>query len=170
MDGENPDITLVCQLVFLWFSNNAALIIQERLPEVIDTISKKMSVQAAINVLARLEVSLDYRKPSLGIYDHALHVIGGAQKYGCTIAHILQDWMDITLITNKPVTLDRLQKWYNLDLHKCRIAHVPIPFFEQRVPKTELLDPSDVDQKKENPFHLISRISGRFDFFINNPL
>lgn len=82
---------------------------------------------AALRLLSRLEVASGGRRPSLGLYDNALHFIGGAQKYGCTIAHALQDDFDITLIANSEVTLDRLQSWYDLDLSRCRLRSSIFP-------------------------------------------
>ncbi len=82
------------------------------------------------------------RKPTLAIYDHTLHLIGGAQKYGCTIAHALQDDFDVTLITNKPVRHQDLQNWYQLDLSRCRIKTIPIPFYEAQ--NKEHLDPAAI--------------------------
>ncbi|MEI6613767.1 MAG: glycosyltransferase family 4 protein, partial [Chrysiogenales bacterium] len=96
-------------------------------------------------------------------------LIGGAQKYGCTIAQALQDDYDITLIANKPVRHHDLQNWYQLDLSRCRIATIPIPFYEKQ--NKEHLDPAAITSRRmANPFHLISLESGAYDFFINNSM
>ena len=132
-------------------------------------IANQRGSQNVFNLLKRLEVSFAFRKPSLAIYDHTLHLIGGAQKYGCTIAHALQDDFDITLIANKPVRHHDLQNWYQLDLSRCRIATIPIPFYEEQ--NKEHLDPAAITSRRiANPFHLISLESGRYDFFINNSM
>jgi glycosyltransferase involved in cell wall biosynthesis len=132
-------------------------------------IARRSGLQASVNLLNRLEVAFGFRKPSLAIYDHTLHLIGGAQKYGCTIAHALQDDFDVTLITNKPVSHERLRDWYRLDLARCRIVTIPIPFYEKQ--NREHLDPAAITSRRmANPFHLISRESGRYDFFINNSM
>jgi len=139
-------------------------------PGLIKAIGAERGLQTAFNIVSRLEVALGYRKPTMAIYDHALHFIGGAQKYGCTLAQALQDKFDVTLISNKEVTLPYLQKWYRLDLSQCRLQVVPIPFFESRKREMELIDPSEVNLKGDNPFHIISRLSGDYDFFINNSM
>ncbi|MCX6557187.1 MAG: glycosyltransferase family 4 protein [Candidatus Aminicenantes bacterium] len=132
-------------------------------------IARRSGVQAAVNLLNRLEVAFGFRKPALAIYDHTLHLIGGAQKYGCTIAHALQNDFVVTLISNKPVSHDQLRDWYRLDLSRCRIAVIPIPFYEKQ--GREHLDPAAITSRRiANPFHLISRESGRYDFFINNSM
>jgi O-antigen biosynthesis protein len=132
-------------------------------------IARQRGIQNVFNLIQRLEVSFDYRKPTLAIYDHTLHLIGGAQKYGCTIAHALQDDFDVTLIANKPVQHQDLQNWYQLDLSHCRIVTIPIPFYERQ--GKEHLDPAAIPSRRiANPFHLISLESGRYDFFINNSM
>ena len=123
---------------------------------------------AALRLLSRLEVALGGRRPSLGLYDNALHFIGGAQKYGCTIAHALQDDFDITLIANSQVTLDRLQSWYDLDLSRCRLKVIHLPYFEDRPDFNGVYDAGKVDLKKSNPYHAISRDSAAYDVFVNN--
>ncbi len=138
------------------------------LPKIVDLISEKKGLQPAYNILSGIEVLLNFRKSTIGIYDHAFHLIGGAQKYGCTIAHALQNDFDITLIANKNIGIDELQKWYNLDLSRCQIKIIKIPFFENRELNKSLIEPGIVDLKKDNPFHIISRESGNYDIFINN--
>ena len=49
---------------------------------------------------------------SIGIYDHALHVIGGGQKYMATMAALLQDRYQITYLVNKDIDLRRVAGWY----------------------------------------------------------
>jgi glycosyltransferase involved in cell wall biosynthesis len=132
-------------------------------------IAHQRGIQNVFNLLKRLEVSFALRKPALAIYDHTLHLIGGAQKYGCTIAHALQDDFDVTLIANKPVRHHDLQNWYKLDLSRCRIATIPIPFYDEQ--NKEYLDPAAITSRRmANPFHRISLESGRYDFFINNSM
>jgi glycosyltransferase involved in cell wall biosynthesis len=139
------------------------------LPDIFRRIARQRGSQYAFNLLQRLEVSFSMRKPSLAIYDHTLHLIGGAQKYGCTIAHALQDDFAVTLIANKPVGHQDLLDWYQLDLSRSRIAIIPIPFYEEQ--NKEFLDPAAITSRRmANPFHLISRESGNYDFFINNSM
>ena len=113
---RNIESRILNQVLFDWMRNSSSLLLQNDLPKVIDLIKGEKGVQFAVNFLNRLEVRSGDRKPSLGLYDHAMHFIGGAQKYGCTIASALQDSFDVTLIVNKPVTMQTLEQWYNLDL------------------------------------------------------
>ncbi|HSQ35361.1 MAG TPA: glycosyltransferase [Candidatus Binatia bacterium] len=139
------------------------------LPGLFRAIARERGSQYAFNLIKRLEVSFSWRKPSLAIYDHTLHLIGGAQKYGCTIAQALQDDFAVTLITNKPVSHGELQEWYQLDLSRSQITVIPIPFYEAR--QKEHLDPAAITSRRmANPFHIISRESGNYDFFINNSM
>ncbi|MCX6580888.1 MAG: glycosyltransferase family 4 protein [Candidatus Aminicenantes bacterium] len=131
-------------------------------------ISAEHGPQAAYNTLLRVEVALKLRKPSLAIYDHTFHIIGGGQKYGFTAAHALQDMFDITLLLNKEISHQDIRDWYHLDLTRCRIKEIKIPFFQQF--DSPLPDPARVSRRMENPFHIISRESGNYDFFINNSM
>lgn len=123
-------------------------------------------VQAAYNLLLRLEAALGKRKPSLAIYDHTFHIIGGGEKYGFTVAHALQDIFDVTILSNKPVSHKNILDWYHLDLSSCKIKIIEIPFFEDA--GDGHLDPARVSRRMENPFHIVSKESGNYDFFINN--
>ncbi len=131
-------------------------------------IGQKKGLQASLNALMRGEVALGLRKPSIGLYDNALHFIGGAQKYGCTIAHALQKDFDVLLIANADVSLQSLENWYNLDLSHCQIKVLRIPFFEEQEKPKELFDAGLVNLRNDNPFHVVSKDSGRYDIFINN--
>ncbi len=131
-------------------------------------ISIEGGVQAGLNYLSRAEVMLGLRRPRLAVYDHAFHLIGGAQKYGLTMTAALQDLFDITLIANKEVRHENFRDWYGLDLSGCAIRVIKIPFFEQT--GATFLDPAMVTTKVENPFHLVSRESGAYDFFVNNSM
>jgi len=132
------------------------------------SLGRFLGVQPALNVIRKVEVGLRWRKPSLAVFDHALHFIGGAQKYGLTVAAMLQDRFDVTLIANKPVRLQDFSAWYDLDLSRCRLEIIEIPFFEQF--GTIHLDPTRVSNRTGNPFHRISRESGRYDLFLNNSM
>lgn len=138
------------------------------LKEQIDLIKKNHGLQEAYNTIKYLQVALKLQKPTLAIYDHTFHLIGGGQKYGLTIANALKNIFDITIISNKNITHENIQTWYNLDLSNCKIKIIPIPFFE----KMDLthLDPNHISRSIENPFHIISKESGDYDFFINNSM
>jgi len=131
--------------------------------------SNQYGWQRAINLLQRLEIINGWRdRPRIGIFDHTLQLVGGGQKYGCTIAAVLSRFCFVTLITNRPVTIAQLENWYNLDLSSCRIEIIPLPFFER--PEFGQIDPGIVTVRSENPFHLISRASGAYDIFFNNSM
>ena len=141
------------------------------LPELsaaVEDISSSQGIQAAYNYLLRAEVIFNLRKPSLAVYDHAFHFIGGAQKYGLTLISALQDQFDITIIANQEVRHKDFSDWYDLDLSKCRIKVIKLPFFEER--KAFHLDPAFITPDLKNPFHLISLESGRYDVFVNNSM
>jgi glycosyltransferase involved in cell wall biosynthesis len=139
-----------------------------KLQNEVKKISSEQGIQAAYNYLLQAEVMLDIRKPRIAIYDHAFHFIGGAQKYGLSLISVLQDEFDITIIANKEVNLRDFFRWYNLDLSKCRIKILKLPFYEKR--NVEHLDPACISKETGNPFHLISRESGNYDIFINNSM
>ncbi len=128
--------------------------------------ARRSGPQAAYNLLLRAEVAAGWRKPSLALYDHALHLIGGGQKYGCTMAQALQDDFDVTLITHRPVAAADLTAWYDLDLSRCRIRVMPLGFFAG----DEAINPDRVSARGENPFFAVSRESGNYDFFVNNSM
>jgi len=157
-------------LLGCWVQGHSFDISSDHFMKVLEWIRQKMGIQTALNALSYLEIVLGVRKPSIGMYDHAFHFIGGAQKYGCTIASVLQNDFDITLISNKMFRKEDLEKWYGLDLSKCRLKTVSIPFFEDREEKRSYIEPGVVDLKKDNPFHVVSRESGFYDVFINNSM
>lgn len=138
------------------------------LKEQIDLIKKHHGLQEAYNTIKYLQVALEFQKPTLAIYDHTFHLIGGGQKYGLTIANALKNIFDITIISNKNITHENIQIWYNLDLSNCKIKIIPIPFFEKL--SLTHLDPNHISKSIENPFHIISKESGNYDFFINNSM
>ncbi|MEW5899904.1 MAG: glycosyltransferase family 4 protein [Acidobacteriota bacterium] len=131
-------------------------------------IAREAGIQAAYNLLLRAEVAIGRRRPTLGLYDHAFHLIGGAQKYGLTLAAALLDRFETTIISNKEVTADDFRSWYNLDLSSCRFKLIRIPFYEER--GTVFLDPALVTAKMANPFHPVSKESGAYDIFVNNSM
>ncbi|MGB7273303.1 MAG: glycosyltransferase [Geitlerinemataceae cyanobacterium] len=114
---------------------------------------------------ARLQVMSGDRKISICIYDHALHFLGGGQKYVATLASIIQHQFDITFIANKPVSIADLETWYGLNLSHCQIKIIPLPFFEKR--RMSCIDSSMVTEEMENPFLAITQESQNYDIFIN---
>lgn len=138
------------------------------LREGINKIAAAKGIQAAYNTLMRIQAASEVRKPTMAIYDNTFHIIGGGQKYGFTIAHALQHLFDITLILNKKISHQDILDWYHLDLSACTLKIIDIPFFKQFDPVH--LDPAHVNRRTENPFHIISKESGNYDFFINNSM
>ncbi|MDH4198021.1 MAG: glycosyltransferase family 4 protein [Candidatus Aminicenantes bacterium] len=125
-------------------------------------------IQAAFNYILRTEAALGLRKPTLAIYDQAFHLIGGAQKYGLTMASALRDLFEITIIANKDIRLEDFRRWYNLNLSGCATKVVRIPYYEDK--GLSFLDPALVKATDENPFHRMSCESGGYDVFVNNSM
>jgi len=160
--------SLMLSVLSVLIENHDIETIDRELPRLTKIISANSGVQAAYNLLSRIEVMFQLRKPRIGIYDHTLHIIGGGQKYGCTLAYALQNDADITFIANRKVTHQDLKRWYDLDLVDCKIKVIPLPFFEEK--SFDEIDPLVINSRTENPFHLISRESGNYDIFINNSM
>jgi len=159
----------VHSLVLSWLRSRPAAKTSRILPRLVEEFARYRGVQAAWNLVSYLEVSLGLRRPRIGIYDHALHYIGGAQKYGSTIAQTLQDDFDVTFLANKPVAVADLEAWYGLDLSRCRLKIVPLPYFEEKGFHPQIVDAGVVNTAgDENPFHPVSRESGDYDIFVNN--
>ena len=155
-------------LVLKWIKRQPPAQTSRLLPGLVKDIARRRSVQSAWNALSFLEVSLRLRRPRVGIYDHAFHYIGGAQKYGLTIAETLQDDFEVTLLANKPVSLADFRAWYDLDLGRCRLKIIPLPFFEEQGRHPQVIDAGEVNTSGPNPFHIVGRESGRYDIFVNN--
>jgi glycosyltransferase involved in cell wall biosynthesis len=102
---------------------------------------------------------------SMGIYDHALHAIGGGQRYVATLAAILKDRFDITYIANKPVRIADLEAQYQLDLSGCRLETVPLAFYEDR--GRHWIDSGMITEELPNPFEAIAAESAKYDVFVN---
>ena len=117
------------------------------------------------NFFAQLELMLGLRRTKIGIYDHAFHFSGGGQRYVAEMAKILQDKYDVTYIANKEVELNQYMDWYNIDLSKCKLKIVKIPFFERINEFT--INESAVLFEDNNPFDIIAEESLNYDVFIN---
>ncbi len=137
-------------------------------PRLIRKVSKRHGLSTGLNLIKKIEVSAGLRKPSLALYDNCLHFIGGGQKYGMTMALALQDIFDITILSNQPVNHRNILDWYDLDLSRCTFKIIPIPFYDKL--GSLHLDPALVESKTQNPFHLISLESAKYDFFLNNTM
>ena len=126
-------------------------------------LSQGPEVRAADALLKRVQVALGLRRLSIGIYDHALQEIGGGQKYVATLASTLQDEFDVTYLANAEVHLGRVGDWYGLDLSRCRMRTIPLPFYRRR----RWVDSSLVTPDMENPFDAVARASADYDVFVN---
>src|SRR5919108_4885655 len=126
-------------------------------------LARSRGTRAADAVLRRLQVALGHRRMSVGIYDHALHVVGGGQRYVATMAAQLQDRFEVTYVVNRPVEFDRLREWYGLDLSRCSLRTVPLPFYGRR----QWIDGALVTREMENPFDAVARASADYDVFVN---
>lgn len=136
--------------------------------ELILQTAAKQGLQAAYNIILQKEVASGLRKPTLAIFDHTFHIIGGGQKYGFTVAHALKDIFDVTLIACREISHKNILDWYHLDLTECAIKIVPIPWFDSF--DGVHLDPARINRRTGNHFHVISKESGNYDFFINNSM
>lgn len=130
-----------------------------------DVITDIFVDERAYNFFSHLELMLGLRKIKIGIYDHAFHFAGDGQKYTAKIAELLQDRYDITYITNKDISLDKYKEWFNIDLSKCRLKIIKVPFYE-RLDKY-FIDEGMVTREEHNPFDIISKESLLYDIFIN---
>ena len=74
------------------------------LTRLVDRLQATRGWQAAYNLVQRAECALGLRRPRLALYDHAMHLVGGGQKYGCLLAAALRDRCDVTLIANRSIT------------------------------------------------------------------
>jgi glycosyltransferase involved in cell wall biosynthesis len=120
-----------------------------------------------MNLVSRLEAALGLRRPTLALYDHTLHIIGGGQKYGLTMLDALKGDFDITILTHRPMEPAAIRDWYGLDLSSCRYQTIEIPEFADAGAH---IDPARITRRMANPFHRVSRLSGGFDVFINNSM
>lgn len=137
---------------------------EQVLERVCETLIPRYGSLAVDHLLARMQVILGQRKMSIGFYDHALHVIGGGQRYGCMMAAALQDHFDVTLAASKPVTLPDLERWYGLSLSGCKLEILPMPFFDKL---GTWIDSAAVTPDVGNPFETVSRGLQRFDVLVN---
>ncbi len=143
------------------------LIDAAELTRLVDRLRARRGWQAAYNLVQRAECALGLRRPRLALYDHALHLVGGGQKYGCLLAAALRERCDVTLIANRPITAAELAGWYGVDLTGVAVEVVELqgPDAGQAQP-----DPARLAAGGKNPFTPVSVASGRFDVFVNNSM
>jgi len=126
-------------------------------------LAARSDIRAVDRLLKRVQVALGHRRMSVGIYDHALQVVGGGQKYAATIAAALQERFEITYLVNEDVDLRRVADWYGLDLSRSRTRVVPLPFYGAR----QWIDSSIATGEMENPFDPVAHASADYDVFVN---
>jgi GT2 family glycosyltransferase len=163
-DQNNLQHTLL-QAMKKMIDNNDTEIVEKSLIELNKVLRETLGPEKAYKFFSGLEVVLGLRKIRIGIYDHAFHFAGGGQKYIAKIAELLQDKYDITIIANKNVTLDMYKKWFNIDLSKCKLSIIKLPFYENA--GDYFIDEGKVINEKANPFDIISEESANYDLFIN---
>ena len=137
------------------------------LARLVDRLQAARGWQAAYNLVQRAECASGGRRPRLALYDHALHLVGGGQKYGCLLAAALRDRCDVTLLANRPVTAGELDGWYGTDLDGLPVEIVELPRIDGERAQP---DPALVRPGAPNPFTAVSAASGRFDLFVNNSM
>ena len=145
--------------------NNDTETVKRTLKELSDVLPEIFGMQKAFNFFSQLEVVLGLRRIRLGIYDHAFHFPGGGQRYVAELAQILQDRYDVTFITNKEVSLEKYREWFDIDLSKCKLKIIKIPFYEEI--GGEYIEESMVINQIINPFEVIEEESIHYDLFIN---
>lgn len=102
---------------------------------------------------------------TVGIYDHALFMAGGGQRYACALASLLQASCRVTFITHRDISIGQLENWYGLDLNRCEIKIIPLTYYEKR--PHGFVDESFLPWFGSNPFKAISAESRNYDLFIN---
>ena len=120
---------------------------------------------ATYNFFSHLELVFGQRRIRVGIYDHAGHFAGGGQRYVAEMAALMQDRYDITYIFNNDVELSEYKDWFDLDLSRCSMKIIRIPFFEERERYTP--DEGMVVNEIDNPFDIIAQDTLNYDIFIN---
>ncbi len=133
-------------------------------PDVRNAVAETLGTLAYEHLLRRVEVIRGKRRMRVTLYDHALHVLGGGQRYGLEMAACLADELDVELISNQPIDRAKLEAWYDLSLAKCTLRTIRLPFFERRggMPDANLVRSTD-----ENPFDAIANASAETDVFVN---
>lgn len=136
---------------------------EEFLPEILEECTKVFPLDRVQNILNEIELYLGLRKPRLAFYDHALQFIGGGQKYGATIAEAIQNNYDCTFITNKPITVNELEDWYDLNLSKCDLKVVDLDINK----KDNKINPTKAEFSNDNPFAPVEDEILNYDLLVN---
>lgn len=121
---------------------------------------------AAARFFSHLEVFLGLRPIRVGIYDHAGHFPGGGQRYVAEMAAVMQDRYEVTYLFNNEVSLDKYREWFDLDLSRCSLKIIPLPFFVER--DSPMPDEGITVRERHNVFDPVARESLDYDIFINS--
>jgi len=146
--------------------NQPVEIMFRELDDLKEVMLRKFGTTGAVNFFSQLELVLGLRKIKVGIYDHAFHFPGGGQRYAATMAELLQDEYEVTFIANSDVELEKYKEWFGLDLSRCKLKIIKIPFFEKSLYSS--IDEGLVIYEPSNPFDIVSRESLNYDIFINS--
>jgi len=119
----------------------------------------------ALSFFRHLEAALGLRKVRLGIYDHAFHFAGGGQRYIAKAAEALQDRYEVTYIANKDITLEKYREWFDIDLSRCGLKIIKLPFYEKL--GGMFIDEGHANVSDTNYFEPINRESACYDIFLN---
>ncbi|MFC1599721.1 glycosyltransferase [Patescibacteria group bacterium] len=136
---------------------------EEYLQEILEKCTEIFPLDKVQNIINEIQLNLGLRKPRIAFYDHALQFIGGGQKYGCTIAEEAQKFGNVTFITNKPVTIDNLENWYDLDLSNCDLKTIELEINED----DKQINPSLAEVMATNPFMPVEDEILNYDLMIN---
>jgi len=145
------------------FKTQNEAVIKRVYPKIMLELSKICPLDKLQNLTNEIELLYNLRKPKICLYDRAMHFIGGGQKYGLTIAETIKKIGDITLISNKPVTIPQLENWYNLKLKGCKLKIIQLPINRE---DTEI-NPSLALGAARNPFEKVEDEILNYDLFIN---
>lgn len=138
-------------------------VIKKEMPKILKVMADIYPLDRVRNCVNEVELYLRLKKPSVCIYDHALHFTGGGQKYGCTIAEGIQNEYLTTLVANKNIKLKMLEKWYDLKLNKCDLKIIKLPINK----KDNFINPTLAEYSTKNPFAKVEDEVLNHDIFIN---
>lgn len=134
------------------------------LPAVRAAVTSSLGALACEHMLRRVQVIRGERPLSVMFYDHAMHLVGGGQRYGLEMAAHVAKRHDVVLLANASVSREQLELWYDLDLSRCQLEEVALPFFDDKggTPDANLVSTTD-----ENPFEAVAAASMAADVFVN---
>ncbi len=133
--------------------------------ELRDILVEVLGPRKTYSFFSQLQLALGLRKLSICIYDHAFNFAGGGQRYAAKMAEMLQDRYDITYICNNEVSLDKYREWFDIDLSRCKLKIIKIPFYEAT--NSTYIDEGLALGEDYNPFDIIGKESIHYDVFIN---